>query len=279
MKKHLLIAAFILGSSIFANAQQTISQNNDTETLENGGSVGCGNGNTNSFSRSFVLADYEITEDFTVTEVEFGLQDYFATPITIKLFTTSEAYPGGYPASLTEIASEIVTYTENGQALFVMKQVPFNAVIPAGSELVVEISGAFFIGGNTAGSTDPSYIMAPGCTLTTPTDATTLGPDFQNVNFVINVTGTTGTAGINETLAAKFSVFPNPASNVITITAAENILVTGVTIADMNGRTVKSFQFDGVANADLNISDMASGVYMMTVASDKGTMTRKIVKN
>jgi len=87
------------------------------------------------------------------------------------------------------------------------------------------------------------------------------------------------TASTNDVLASKFSVYPNPANNVINIANAENILVNGVVISDLNGRTVKNVSFDGVAEAQINVSDLASGMYMMTVSSDKGTMTKKIVKN
>ncbi|AWH85864.1 hypothetical protein HYN59_12455 [Flavobacterium album] len=85
--------------------------------------------------------------------------------------------------------------------------------------------------------------------------------------------------GTKDVLASQLSIFPNPATNVINITNADNILVNGVVIADLNGRTVKSAKFDGVAEAQVNISDLANGMYMMTVSSDKGTMTKKIVKN
>ncbi|MCW4470174.1 T9SS type A sorting domain-containing protein [Flavobacterium sp. MFBS3-15] len=93
-----------------------------------------------------------------------------------------------------------------------------------------------------------------------------------------NVT-VTGTAGTNENLASQLSVFPNPATNVINVINNKNILVNGIQIVDLNGRTVKSAKFDGVTEAQVNISDLANGVYMMTVSSDKGTMTQKIVKN
>ncbi|RWX00359.1 T9SS type A sorting domain-containing protein [Flavobacterium cerinum] len=88
-----------------------------------------------------------------------------------------------------------------------------------------------------------------------------------------------GTAGVNENTLTSLSVYPNPANDVVNVTNAENILVNGITVTDLNGRTVKSSKFDGVANAQINISDLASGVYMMTVSSDKGSMTKKIVKN
>lgn len=96
-------------------------------------------------------------------------------------------------------------------------------------------------------------------------------------NIKVKVAG--DTTGVNENLLSNLSVFPNPANDVVNVTNAENILVNGITVTDLNGRTVKAAKFDGVANAQINVSDLASGVYMMTVSSDKGSMTKKIVKN
>ena len=90
---------------------------------------------------------------------------------------------------------------------------------------------------------------------------------------------TSDTAGVNNNLASQFSVFPNPTANVINIANAENILVNGVAIVDVNGRTVKSVNFDGVSEAQVNIADLASGMYLMNISSDKGMTTKKIVKN
>jgi hypothetical protein len=83
----------------------------------------------------------------------------------------------------------------------------------------------------------------------------------------------------DEFFSSKFSVSPNPANNVINITNADNMLVNAVTVTDLNGRTVKNVSFEGVANAQVNVADLASGMYILNVTSDKGTATKKFVKN
>jgi hypothetical protein len=89
----------------------------------------------------------------------------------------------------------------------------------------------------------------------------------------------TAVLSTNDVLSSQFSVFPNPSTNVINIANAENILVNGIEIVDINGRTVKSVKFDNVSEAQINISDLASGMYLVNISSDKGTTTKKIVKN
>jgi hypothetical protein len=85
--------------------------------------------------------------------------------------------------------------------------------------------------------------------------------------------------GTESVLASQFAVYPNPAVNVLNITNAENILVNNVSIVDLNGRTVKSVKFDGVSEAQVNISDLSAGMYLVNISSDKGITTKKIVKN
>lgn len=97
--------------------------------------------------------------------------------------------------------------------------------------------------------------------------------------YVDNIEVKSATAGVKENTLTSLSVFPNPTSGVVTIANNENILVNGVTVTDLNGRTVKTVNFAGVAEAQVNISDLSTGVYMMTISSDKGTTTKKIVKN
>jgi len=83
----------------------------------------------------------------------------------------------------------------------------------------------------------------------------------------------------NEFLSSQFSVSPNPAKNVVNIANGDNMFVNNVTVTDLNGRTVKNVTFDNVANVQVNVSDLASGLYIMNITSNKGTATKKFVKN
>jgi len=103
--------------------------------------------------------------------------------------------------------------------------------------------------------------------------------DLANYLFIDDFTAATGVLATDKFLASSLSVFPSPATDVINVANAENILVNGVTVTDINGRTVKNVKFAGVSEAQINVSDLASGVYVVTVSSDKGTLTKKVVKN
>ncbi|KGO91247.1 T9SS type A sorting domain-containing protein [Flavobacterium subsaxonicum] len=103
--------------------------------------------------------------------------------------------------------------------------------------------------------------------------------DWDSSYFVDNVAYSTSLLGVKTSLLSSLSVYPNPAKDVVTISNNENALINNVEVTDINGRVVKTANYSGVTNAQVNIADLANGVYMMTIASDKGTSTQKIVKN
>lgn len=101
-------------------------------------------------------------------------------------------------------------------------------------------------------------------------------PDVaQDMPFLVN--GTVVTLGVNQyDLASAISVYPNPAGNFISISNASDAIVSGIEIADLNGRIVKKVT---TALVDQNtISDLSSGSYFVTISSDKGSVTKKFIK-
>ena len=83
----------------------------------------------------------------------------------------------------------------------------------------------------------------------------------------------------SEFLDTKFSLTPNPAKDFINVTNSEAIFVNSISITDLNGRVVKQNSYSNVSDVQINISDLSSGVYMMNISSDRGSVTKKIIKN
>jgi hypothetical protein len=96
-----------------------------------------------------------------------------------------------------------------------------------------------------------------------------------NANAIENLLGSSAF----NLVASNFSVSPNPANDFITVSNSDNILVSGISITDLNGRVVKQNSYENVSNIQVNVSDLSSGVYMMNITSEKGSITKKIVKN
>lgn len=90
---------------------------------------------------------------------------------------------------------------------------------------------------------------------------------------------TAATLSVDSNVQASFSVYPNPANNLINLSNSLNIVVEKVAITDMNGRTVKSLALNTASSTQIDISDLASGIYMMDISSEQGKLTKKIIKN
>ena len=89
---------------------------------------------------------------------------------------------------------------------------------------------------------------------------------------------TVATLGVDEFLTSKFSVYPNPVKNSVYVSNKENINVSGITITDLNGRVVKTVKTNNISDVEVNISELATGMYVMNINSDQGIATKKIVK-
>ncbi len=122
--------------------------------------------------------------------------------------------------------------------------------------------------------TEFNFWGAAGGAAATPNTVATVGL-FDNL--VIRTSSTDTLLGLADNVAhtASISVYPNPASDVVNIAGAD---INKVTFADINGRTIKSLNVNST-QATISISDLSSGVYMMTVeTADGATTTKKLLK-
>jgi subtilisin family serine protease len=157
-------------------------------------SVACTGGGTtrdNGYLRTFVLEDFDITGDFNVTNVSFGIETLtIPQDVTVNLYTLEGEF---VYANMTLIGSTVASLSPQDLTIV---DVPVEGTAPAGSTLVVEVdvpdmpTGAFFIGSNPDGQTAPSYLRSATCGLPEPTDAAEVG--FPDMHIVMNVTGDAG---------------------------------------------------------------------------------------
>ena len=195
-------------------------------------SVSCNDGfghTDNSYWRAFTLSSFGISAAFDIQSIDIGIEDAIsggaapktspkggksgpktklpskisrnpksAAPagagqsITIRLYTSSQPFPTGFPGSLTQIGTATVNVADQSGTIL---NIPVTGTASAGSQLVVEVftpdgtgvGNLFFIGSNAAAETGPSYLSAADCGVTTPTTTAALG--FPDMHIVMNVNG------------------------------------------------------------------------------------------
>src|SRR5690606_29157175 len=82
----------------------------------------------------------------------------------------------------------------------------------------------------------------------------------------------------NEQLAAKFNLYPNPATNVVTIANNENRLVNQVVVYDVTGKLISTQSFNEQTEIQLNIENLTSGTYLLHLQTNEGAAVKKLVK-
>ena len=119
------------------------------------------------------------------------------------------------------------------------------------------------------------YFISNGSTAAIPNTAaaTVL---FDNLNVKASSTDTLLGLGSN-IISNKFVISPNPTSDFVTISNSDNI--NNVSISDLNGRIVKESKFINVSSIQINLASLVPGMYMMSITSEKGTETMKVMKN
>lgn len=84
---------------------------------------------------------------------------------------------------------------------------------------------------------------------------------------------TMNTLGIHDAFGSTGSIYPNPASNNVTISGIEGEAT--VSIVDMNGRTVYTAKANESITIDL--SGFALGAYFVHISGEQTTAIRKLI--
>ena len=87
---------------------------------------------------------------------------------------------------------------------------------------------------------------------------------------------TTALASSNFDLNNKLTVYPNPTTGILNIDL-KDLKTTSVELYDLNGCLLTSQKTETI-NSALNISDLSTGIYLLKVATENGSITKRIVK-
>lgn len=128
---------------------------------------------------------------------------------------------------------------------------------------------------NWAGPFSPDEVDIVSSAATT----NTLVSDITFDNLRVRANATEALLGVTDVTItdATFSVFPNPATNFVNFSNNVNATVSSIQMFDLNGRVVKSLKVNAT-EGQVSIDDLATGVYMMKISTDAGSVTKKIVK-
>ncbi|MBK7851317.1 MAG: T9SS type A sorting domain-containing protein [Bacteroidetes bacterium] len=88
---------------------------------------------------------------------------------------------------------------------------------------------------------------------------------------------TTVTGIIENSLASSINLFPNPATNHLTIALGNNTKKAEVTIADITGKIIYSTMASEIQKIEVNTKDFPAGIYIVQIHSGEFIGTKKLV--
>ena len=125
--------------------------------------------------------------------------------------------------------------------------------------------------GNIDGEVDVAQFFWPWG-LAVDTAGTMFVAEYRN-NRIRKITGTLGNTDYQQN---QISVYPNPATTIINI-ESKDIAAAIATIYDMNGRALQS-EYVIDKKVSIPINNLAKGIYLITITTDRGKVSKKIVK-
>jgi hypothetical protein len=140
------------------------------------------------YLRTFALDDFNITSEFHIAGVTFGIRSLTTTAsITVNLYTLEGAFTSSNMTLIGTATEELSAQT------LTLVTVPVTGTAPVGSTLVVEIVApdfsfqqeSFFPGMNDLGESSPSYMVSEECGILNPTTMADIG--FPDAHLVMEV--------------------------------------------------------------------------------------------
>lgn len=297
MKKLLLSVAFVCAASISTNAQTTLSQTGGGAV--GGFSLSCTTGGQSptGMSDNVYYRSYTMSSSLIIGSVNVGAagvnyaQSFNGFPLKVTLYKSNSAFPGSYPSGLTQLATVTVNVPKsqvNGNQ-YVPKtvNVPFTAPVSvaSGDIIVAEVSmqatlgGLFYIGAiaATGSETAPAYVRTTGCSIPSPITmaAAATQHSLPNLNgkIVIDLLEH-DPASSEQFFAENFTLYPNPTTDVLNISSKNGLNATEIRITDLSGKVVKVQK----EASTVNVSDLASGTYLIDITTKEGKATSKFIK-
>ncbi len=122
--------------------------------------------------------------------------------------------------------------------------------------------------GDTSG-TPPTWEMDTETLPTAFVDWTGLSTVYGALN------PTSATLSVDDALASKFSVYPNPATDFLTIDAG-NVEISSVSVFNILG--AKVLELNELVDNKINVSSLTSGIYLLEVVQANKSQIIRMVK-
>ena len=305
MKKTLLILSFFTGIG-FANSQNvnipdanfkaylvgdiTINTNTDSEIQVSEansftGEINCANLNINSMTgiEAFTNLTSLRCQGNNLTSLDISannelqlLHCYVNSISSLNLGTNTNLYfidCGNNQLSSLDISSNTNLYSLNCSynqlsTLDITTSATFSELYCRNNQL----TSLFLANGNNTNWTTFTAINNPNLSCIEVDDAAYSTTNWTNIDATASFSENCGgSLGLNQLNTPNVNIFPNSASNYVTIEANESI--EAIAIFDLNGALVQT-----ELNTAFSIKNLNQGVYIVHVKTANGVFTKRLIK-
>lgn len=243
--------------------------------------------NVDVFSDGFVNTDFSIR--LNLIEVS---QNDLRDGILLRLNDSySDAFIQAEDAeSFVEYLETLSTVAETGELLTFDKRSinDEGEIIQIQLDNFIETDYFFTIEIENNNNQDEVYLIDNYLGTSTLIDADNYTHNFsvnQNVpasidshRFQIGVNMTTFSTDNSELTATGLNIYPNPADTTVNLSLKGSVdSIQDVKIISMDGKLVKNISLDNLTSYDMDISDLASGVYIINATSQENTYSNKLI--
>lgn len=247
-------------------------------TTHNIGAQG-GVGQTGGYKyyNTFVFPDITIGAATNMSIVSYTVSDgepiYFAVYIDINHNNTFDANEV-FMQNNNTINDELKTFGQGGATQTITKSITIPATAMAGKTRMRVIRGQHTDNAKLYGPYDPTYTLSACHTIPPPAVPGDPGGDNSyGICYDYNVTlKKTGGTAINDVeQLSSFNLYPNPAANVLNVDLGNGKNAQSASVVDLMGRVM--IQNRAVNKNQVDISDLAKGVYMIRLSQKDGNYT------
>jgi len=282
MKKIILTLCLVISQSLFSQ-EITLNHNVGNTIIDQLFNFTCSGGGV-SWSRVFVLEDFGVTGQYTITSGSFAIERSNGAPgdgVTVNVYAIDEGFPDTFDESLLLGSSNLIdipSWTNNTIFTF---DFPSSIAVPANLEMImVEVrlsvqNQLVFLGG-TMDSFDFSWwnpLNHQSCQGESNTYQTTFDLGRPDLNYYITVTGD-HILSIFDIEKSSFSIAPNPVKDNLRIEIPAEMEFNELVVYDINGRIM----YENNLIREINVSNFPSGLYFLKVIGPKGSISRKFIK-
>ncbi|RYF63085.1 MAG: T9SS type A sorting domain-containing protein [Cytophagaceae bacterium] len=94
-------------------------------------------------------------------------------------------------------------------------------------------------------------------------------------DYLVNITNDLATG---EFKAGLVGLYPNPAQSIVNIGLSSDVTLKSAEIFNMTGQKVAGKQFQTAADANMDVAELAAGVYIIKITTDQGTTSQRLIK-